>query len=313
MVFGLSWGGGNDGREAQTKELTKALPSARLAAEDGSMVDVTLRSGGRMRVFLPPKFPAERPVLQLMQPTPHPWVDRYDQIASAPSLENWTQRSRLLDVVTECVNSLDEHASLAANEEATVAAACRASLAAADDDFAAAEAAAPPEIRIPDAFPEILDGLSEAEVQHLIDDPDALSAAVEALPVLRDSIRLVDELRASNADLARDGVLKAAALAADVAECDALRSELAAKLAAYDVLAAEAGLNLGADALEAARAGHLSRAAAADADAVAASEAWSAGALDLRAFVDSFVDARTKFHAETALSRQVPSAPPAPP
>jgi len=51
-------------------------------------------------------------------------------------------------------------------------------------------------------------------------------------------------------------------------------------------------------------------AAAADADAVAASEAWSAGALDLRAFVDSFVDARTKFHAETALSRQVPSAPP---
>lgn len=111
MVFGLFEG--RNSREAQSKELLHALGnSARVAASDGSMIDVTLKGVGMMRIFLPPKFPEERPVLQLMQPMVHAFVDKYNQVR-CEALDRWHGKSQLADVVVAVVDALEESATRA--------------------------------------------------------------------------------------------------------------------------------------------------------------------------------------------------------
>ena len=194
MVFG--WLKGHDEREEQTKELTKALGgAARVAAEDGSMVDVSLGDGGRMRVFLPPQFPKERPVLQLMQPSAAPFVDKYNQVQHA-SLSGWHPKSRVADVVVEVKRALEEASSMAANEEANVALATARSLSM--DTTSARPPESPSESQIqlpplPDDFPEVLDGLSDEELRRFVSDESLLDEALEKLPVVASMRHLLNE------------------------------------------------------------------------------------------------------------------------
>ena len=54
-----SWLRRDDPREEATEELVQALPGAKSAAEDFSLVDVPIQ-GGTLRVFLPSRFPHDK-------------------------------------------------------------------------------------------------------------------------------------------------------------------------------------------------------------------------------------------------------------
>ena len=101
-----SWLRRDDPREEATEELVQALPGSKSAAEDFSLVDVPIQ-GGTLRVFLPSRFPHDKPTLQLLQPTRHEFVDRYNQV-KYPGLDNWSHKTDIVQIVREVVDALRE-------------------------------------------------------------------------------------------------------------------------------------------------------------------------------------------------------------
>ena len=67
-------------------------------------MDVPIQ-GGTLRVFLPSRFPHDKPTLQLLQPTRHEFVDRYNQV-KYPGLDNWSHKTDIVRVVREVVEAL---------------------------------------------------------------------------------------------------------------------------------------------------------------------------------------------------------------
>ena len=298
MVFGL-FGGGND-REAQSKELLSALGnSARVAASDGSMIDVSVKGLGMMRVFLPPKFPGERPVLQLMQPYEHELVDKYSQVRS-PALARWGAKSKLADVVVAVVDALESHASLVANERTVADLAAQRSLASAPAPARDEPRVSMPEI--PGDFPELFDGLDDAALDALVADPEALEAAVDRVAVLASMVSLRGELRASNLAAARAALVAADDADAAQREAQTAADDLRDALAAYDAAKADADRFASSDPAGDAAAGAAARSKAADAASLALLDAWTGG--DRAQFIEAYIAARKEHHLEAALAAQ---------
>ena len=300
MVFGL-FGGGND-REAQSKELLSALGnSARVAASDGSMIDVSVKGLGMMRVFLPPKFPGERPVLQLMQPYEHELVDKYSQVRS-PALARWGAKSKLADVVVAVVDALESHASLVANERTVADLAAQRSLASAPAPARDEPRDHAPMPEIPGDFPELFDGLDDAALDALVADPEALEAAVDRVAVLASMVSLRGELRASNLAAARAALVAADDADAAQREAQTAADDLRDALAAYDAARADAARFASSDPAGDAAAGAAARSKAADAKSLALLDAWTGG--DRAQFIEAYIAARKEHHLEAALAAQ---------
>mmetsp|Transcript_10657 Transcript_10657/g.35288 ORF Transcript_10657/g.35288 Transcript_10657/m.35288 type:complete len:313 (-) Transcript_10657:437-1375(-) len=93
-------------RAAAVQQLQKVVSGAHVAADDYSLVDVSYGDGRRMRVFLPPLFPKDKPVLQLMEALEHPKVDKYNQV-HVEYLDEWTPRHSLAELVSYVVQLLE--------------------------------------------------------------------------------------------------------------------------------------------------------------------------------------------------------------
>ncbi|CAM9947227.1 unnamed protein product [Ectocarpus sp. 4 AP-2014] len=80
-------------RDRQISNLKARVPGLLLKSTDNSLneVQITAPDGAKvvLRVFLPTKFPSDRPVLQLLSPVTHPWVNTYMQVVGHPDLHGW--------------------------------------------------------------------------------------------------------------------------------------------------------------------------------------------------------------------------------
>ncbi|CBJ49049.1 conserved unknown protein [Ectocarpus siliculosus] len=80
-------------RDRQISNLKERVPGLLLKSTDNSLneVQITAPDGAKvvLRVFLPTKFPSDRPVLQLLSPVTHPWVNTYMQVVGHPDLHGW--------------------------------------------------------------------------------------------------------------------------------------------------------------------------------------------------------------------------------
>jgi vacuolar-type H+-ATPase subunit I/STV1 len=67
-----------------------------------------------MRVFLPPRFPDEKPVLQLLSTVPsHPWVNQYNQVVGHPSIHNWRKEIDVASCLSDVISELSKDRTLA--------------------------------------------------------------------------------------------------------------------------------------------------------------------------------------------------------
>mmetsp|Transcript_33942 Transcript_33942/g.104199 ORF Transcript_33942/g.104199 Transcript_33942/m.104199 type:complete len:313 (+) Transcript_33942:1600-2538(+) len=296
------WFGG-DARWRDANDVVKHVDGARLAAEDASLVDVAVK-GGRMRVFLPRTYPQDRPVLQLLQPTEHALVDKYNQVRH-PKLENWRpHKSRLVDVVRNVKEALD------------------------DDDSPPRDADTPPPPppppvergrstsethiplpAIPAAFPEQLDSLSEDELAALLEgcSADGCSAEiadlVEELPQLVGMKEVLADLRKTNLALVEATRAAVDAREREADNAAATRNALADSLDAYDAALNDAGRLAPADPAADASRRHAAKAADADAASMALADAWhDKGCKAVDAFLEAFLETRAAFHEQTALA-----------
>ncbi|CAM9217217.1 unnamed protein product [Discosporangium mesarthrocarpum] len=81
-------------RERQVCNLQERVPDVQVKSTDSSLYEVQINAppDGRpvmLRIFLPTKFPAERPVLQLLSKVQHKWVNPYMQVVGHPDLNGW--------------------------------------------------------------------------------------------------------------------------------------------------------------------------------------------------------------------------------
>lgn len=110
----MAWlfGGGNDPRKEQIDEFEQSFPEAQCKQEDKSLYDLPFQVGTNsftLRVYLPPKFPEQKPpVLQLLKPLNHPWVNQYNQVTGHAYLtpNGWDAQFKLVNLVREVLNEL---------------------------------------------------------------------------------------------------------------------------------------------------------------------------------------------------------------
>ena len=233
-----SWLRRDDPREEATEELIQGLPGSKSAAEDFSLVDVPIQ-GGTLRVFLPSRFPHDKPTLQLLQPTRHEFVDRYNQV-KYPGLDNWSHKTDIVRVVREVVDALR------APEVRAPAVETRPSLERPPSDRSIQAPAVPDRI-------EAVEAMSTKELRCL--DDDGVRDIVEALPQVTVMSQMLADLRNTNLESAERVRAQREAASIKDAEAQALRMRLADDAAAYEALLARARTLEPADALaEAARA-----------------------------------------------------------
>ena len=233
-----SWLRRDDPREEATEELVQALPGSKSAAEDFSLVDVPIE-GGTLRVFLPSRFPHDKPTLQLLQPTRHEFVDRYNQV-KYPGLDNWSQKTDIVRVVREVVDALRTP------EVRAPAVETRPSLERPPSDRSIQAPAVPDRI-------DAVEAMSTKELRCL--DEDGVRDLVEALPQVTVMSQMLADLRNTNLESAERVRAQREAASIKDAEAQALRMRLADDAAAYEALLARARTLEPADALaEAARA-----------------------------------------------------------
>ena len=92
-------------RDADRQRLDRSDAAARDADRPWARLR---RRGTRIASVLDRRYPQDRPVLQLLQPTEHALVDKYNQVRH-PKLENWRpHKSRLVDVVRNVKEALDD-------------------------------------------------------------------------------------------------------------------------------------------------------------------------------------------------------------
>ncbi|CAM9850637.1 unnamed protein product [Chrysoparadoxa australica] len=106
------WGrkGDKDGKALRDAQIAGLLqvPGIQQKAGDGSMMELGVAAPpeGRqvvMRIFLPARFPEERPVLQLVGHVQHHWVNQYMQVVGHPQLTSWEESPKQLSNVIQDV------------------------------------------------------------------------------------------------------------------------------------------------------------------------------------------------------------------
>ena len=227
-----SWLRRDDPREEATEELIQGLPGSKSAAEDFSLVDVPIQ-GGTLRVFLPSRFPHDKPTLQLLQPTRHEFVDRYNQV-KYPGLDNWSHKTDIVRVVREVVEALRTP------EVRAPAVETRPSLERPPSDRSIQAPAVPDRI-------EAVEAMSTKELRCL--DDDGVRDIVEALPQVTVMSQMLADLRNTNLESAERVRAQREAASIKDAEAQALRMRLADDAAAYEALLARARTLEPADAL----------------------------------------------------------------
>jgi len=102
-------------RESQIASIEKLYPRARKAVQDrdGSCqydVDFQRPFGGSsvstLRIFLPRKFPDEKPILVLMKDIEHPWVNQYNQVIGHQYWHSWNKQMDVGTVINEVLIEL---------------------------------------------------------------------------------------------------------------------------------------------------------------------------------------------------------------
>lgn len=109
-MFGGIFGGG-DRREAQISSLEAAFPLAQCKQADKSVFDLPFDVGNvpyTLRIFLPRNFPEFPPVLQLLKPLKHEWVNQNNQVVGHAYLAKgtWNEHFELAQLVKEVLNEL---------------------------------------------------------------------------------------------------------------------------------------------------------------------------------------------------------------
>lgn len=293
-------------RQQQIAALQKLVPTARVAAEDGSLIDVSFTSRDklknqekpmRMRVFLPPRFPMERPVLQLMQATSHPCVDRYNQV-NVPYLTEWTSSHSLAELVAYVVDLLESgEESDVPVEEPTVEEAAQGKELSQHDE----EPFETPMPDIPESFPEI-DTMTEDQARQLLEDENAFVDFLESMKAVTSMRELRDSLRSSNEKLAKDILNEREGFETSRREALAAHSHLAASLDDYQAHQRRIVDKLPADVHTAAldRAHRL--ADKADVDSERLNEDFRAAKLSLQDWHRAYLAARLEHHTHAALA-----------
>lgn len=106
----LGWFGTSQ-REKQIEAFESGFPAAACKQTDKSLFDVPFVAAGHsftLRVFLPPKFPEVPPVLQLLRPLRHPWVNQYNQVTGHAYLAHWSDQFELVTLVKEVLLELSK-------------------------------------------------------------------------------------------------------------------------------------------------------------------------------------------------------------
>ena len=294
-----SWLRRDDPREEATEELVQALPGSKSAAEDFSLVDVPIE-GGTLRVFLPSRFPHDKPTLQLLQPTRHEYVDRYNQV-KYPGLDNWSHKTDIVRVVREVVEALRTP------EVRAPAVETRPSLERPPSDRSIQAPAVPDRI-------DAVEAMSTKELRCL--DADGVRDLVEALPQVTVMSQMLADLRNTNLESAERVRAQREAASIKDAEAQALRMRLADDAAAYEALLARARTLEPADALAEAARAYEARARECDQTSLAVLDRWQDGKCDRPTFLEEYVEARAAHHEARVLAklaelkRQRPPLPP---
>ena len=281
-----SWLRRDDPREEATEELIQGLPGSKSAAEDFSLVDVPIQ-GGTLRVFLPSRFPHDKPTLQLLQPTRHEFVDRYNQV-KYPGLDNWSHKTDIVRVVREVVDALR------APEVRAPAVETRPSLERPPSDRSIQAPAVPDRI-------EAVEAMSTKELRCL--DDDGVRDIVEALPQVTVMSQMLADLRNTNLESAERVRAQREAASIKDAEAQALRMRLADDAAAYEALLARARTLEPADALAEAARAYEARAREFDQTSLAVLDRWQDGKCDRPTFLEEYVEARATHHEARVLAK----------
>lgn len=236
------WGGlnlfGRQGKERQQQisTLQKRVSGAHIAAEDGSLIDVTFVIDSEeksMRVFLPPRFPVDKPVLQLMQATRHSCVDKYNQV-NVPYLANWTPANSLADLVETVVEMLekgeDDAEDATRGEDVSVEAAVEEVTVAEEEEAHVFECSMP---EIPEAFGEV-EEMTEAEAKKIAESDVDFEEFFESIQAVRSVRELRDSLRKSNEKLAKDILADREGFESTRAEALSVRQNLTEALEKYN-------------------------------------------------------------------------------
>jgi hypothetical protein len=101
-------------REVQIESLERAFPHARkkVMEQDNSCeydIDFVRGEGlpkATLRVFLPRKFPSDKPILLFRSDIDHPWINQYNQVVGHPYWTKWDKDNMdvamvVLEVITE--------------------------------------------------------------------------------------------------------------------------------------------------------------------------------------------------------------------
>ena len=281
-----SWLRRDDPREEATEELIQALPGAKSAAEDFSLVDVPIQ-GGTLRVFLPSRFPHDKPTLQLLQPTRHEFVDRYNQV-KYPGLDNWSHKTDIVRAVREVVDALRTP------EVRAPAVETRPSLERPPSDRSIQAPAVPDRI-------EAVEAMSTKELRCL--DDDGVRDIVEALPQVTVMSQMLADLRNTNLERAERVRAQREAASIKDAEAQALRMLLSDDAAAYEALLARARTLEPADALAEAAQAYEARARECDQTSLAVLDRWQDGKCDRPTFLEEYVEARAAHHEARGLAK----------
>lgn len=290
-------------RQQQINALQKLVPTARVAAEDGSLIDVSFKSTDnnqqkpmRMRVFLPPRFPMERPVLQLMQATSHPCVDRYNQV-NVPYLTEWTSSHSLAELVAYVVDLLESGEEAEAPVEEP-------SIEPAQGEEPSQHDEEPFETMMPDipeSFPEI-ESMTEDQARLLLEDDAAFGDLLESMKAITSIRELRDSLRSSNEKLAKDILDEREGFETSRREALAARSHLAASLDEYQAHQRRVVDKLPAD-VHIAAVDHARRLAdQADVKSEQLNDDFRAAKLPLQDWHKEYLAARREHHTHAALA-----------
>ena len=109
-VFGTRKRDGD--RERQIRELTIAFPSLRRPVVDQKDINVfeilfdVNRSYSTLRITLNTSFPGSKPVLQIIGPLNHSWLDANKVVVGCDLLTTWSRASSLVDVVRTTLSVL---------------------------------------------------------------------------------------------------------------------------------------------------------------------------------------------------------------
>ena len=109
-VFGTKKRDGD--RDRQIRELTVAFPSLRRPVVDQKDINVfeilfdVNRSYSTLRITLNTSFPSNKPVLQIIGPLNHSWLDANKVVVGCDLLMNWSRTSSLVDVVRTTLSVL---------------------------------------------------------------------------------------------------------------------------------------------------------------------------------------------------------------